>query len=73
MNKVFRSIHERRSIRKYQDESIPRKYIDEILEAGRAAPSAKNRQPWKYIVLAADTKRICLWQWKLDWSGKNGA
>lgn len=34
MNKVIRSIHERRSIRKYQDKSIPRKYIDEILEAG---------------------------------------
>lgn len=60
MNKVFRSIHERRSIRKYQDESIPRKYIDEILEAGRAAPSAKNRQPWKYIVFGGIQKQELL-------------
>lgn len=60
MNKVIRSIHERRSIRKYQDESIPRKYIDEILEAGRAAPSAKNRQPWKYIVFGGGYKKDLL-------------
>ena len=60
MNKVIRSIHERRSIRKYQDKSIPRKYIDEILEAGRAAPSAKNRQPWKYIVFGGGYKKDLL-------------
>lgn len=43
-------IYERRSIRKFQDRSVPNDFIEDILNAGRAAPSAKNRQPWKYIV-----------------------
>lgn len=50
MNTGLRSIHERRSIRKYQNRSVPGELIEEMLKAGRAAPSAKNRQPWRYIV-----------------------
>lgn len=50
MNAGLRSIHERRSIRKYQNRSVLGELIEEMLKAGRAAPSAKNRQPWKYIV-----------------------
>lgn len=60
MDKIIRSIHERRSIRKYQDKNIPREYIEEILNAGRAAPSAKNRQPWKYIVFGGVYKKELL-------------
>lgn len=43
-------IKERRSIRKYKQEPIEKKEIDEIIKAGMFAPSAKNRQPWKYII-----------------------
>ena len=53
-------IHERRSIRKYQDKSVPEEYIDQILEAARVAPSAKNRQPWKYIVFGGKYKKELL-------------
>lgn len=60
MNKGIRSIHERRSIRKYQDKRVPKEYIDQILEAARAAPSAKNRQPWKYIVFGGKYKEELL-------------
>ena len=44
------TINERRSIRKYQDRPVEKQLIADIIDAGRAAPSAKNRQPWKYIV-----------------------
>ena len=44
-------IKERRSIRAFQDKQIPEKEIEMILEAGRWAPSASNRQPWKFIVI----------------------
>lgn len=44
------SIYSRRSIRKFQDKPVPREIIEQIADAGRTAPSAKNRQPWKYIV-----------------------
>ena len=44
-------IKARRSIRAFQDKPIPEKEIEMILEAGRWAPSASNRQPWEFIVI----------------------
>lgn len=41
----------RKSIRKYSPEPIPEKILKKILEAGRIAPSAKNIQPWRFIVV----------------------
>ena len=44
-------IKDRRSIRAFQDKQIPDNEIEMILEAGRWAPSASNRQPWEFIVI----------------------
>jgi len=41
----------RRSIRKYLDKPIPDEVMNRILEAGRQAPSAGNRQPWHFIIV----------------------
>ena len=41
----------RRSIRRYEKKDIPKEVLDKILEAGRQAPSAGNKQPWHFIVL----------------------
>ena len=41
----------RRSIRRYEQKEIPKDVLNRILEAGRQAPSAMNRQPWHFIVL----------------------
>jgi nitroreductase len=41
----------RRSIRRYRPEAVPDEMIEQLLEAGRAAPSASNRQPWAFIVV----------------------
>lgn len=50
------SIYRRRSIRKFLDKPVSKDSIDKIIDAGRVAPSAKNRQPWKYIVFGGDKK-----------------
>jgi coenzyme F420-0:L-glutamate ligase/coenzyme F420-1:gamma-L-glutamate ligase len=51
-------IRSRRSIRRYQDKAVPREILDDLLEAARWAPSAHNRQPWRFAVVeAAQTKR----------------
>lgn len=50
------AIYDRRSIRKYQDREVPAEYIEQLIDAARMAPSAKNRQPWKYIVYTGDGK-----------------
>lgn len=49
-------IYTRRSIRKYSDKDVTRELIEQIIDAGRMAPSAKNRQPWKYIVFGGKSK-----------------
>ena len=41
----------RRSIRKYQPKPIPEEDIRAMVEAGRRAPSAANRQPWHFVVI----------------------
>lgn len=51
------AIYSRRSIRSFQDKEVPLECIYAILNAGRAAPSAKNRQPWKYIVFGRERKK----------------
>ncbi len=44
-------IRRRRSIRKYKSDPVPDDVLQEILEAGRLAPSGGNRQPWHFIVV----------------------
>ncbi|TXT61342.1 MAG: putative NAD(P)H nitroreductase YodC [Promethearchaeota archaeon] len=44
-------LKERRTIRCFKDEMISEKELNMILEAGQWAPSASNRQAWKFIVL----------------------
>jgi len=41
----------RRSIRRYRDEPVPDDLLETVLEAGRWAPSASNRQPWDFVVV----------------------
>lgn len=48
---VFDTIKDRRSIRTYKDERIPKDKLDKLMEAARLAPSAANRQIWKFIVV----------------------
>jgi nitroreductase len=43
----------RRSIRRYEQKEIPKDVLDKILDAGRQAPSAANRQPWHFIVVTS--------------------
>jgi nitroreductase len=46
----------RRSIRKYTSKSISEDTIRELLNAGMHAPTARNRQPWHFVV--ADDRTI---------------
>ena len=51
----------RRSVRSYQpDKSVPHEVLLRIVEAGRVAPSAANRQPWKFLVISDATAQAAL-------------
>ncbi|UCH04796.1 MAG: nitroreductase family protein [Candidatus Thorarchaeota archaeon] len=54
---VHEVIKNRRSIRKYSDKKVEDGKVMTILEAGRWAPSAANRQPWHFIVVQDKTMR----------------
>lgn len=41
----------RKSVRRYQQREVPRRLIEEVLEAARWAPSPHGRQPWRFVVL----------------------
>ena len=48
---VFEAIKKRRSIRIYQDKPVEEYKLNQLLEAARLAPSAKNRQNWTFIIV----------------------
>lgn len=54
------AILNRRSIRKYKNTAVPRSMLEEILQAGALAPSSKNRQPWRFIVVSGEAKEVML-------------
>ncbi|UCC41665.1 MAG: nitroreductase family protein [Candidatus Aminicenantes bacterium] len=49
--KVLEVIQKRRSIRKYKEDPIPEDVLQRVLEAARLAPSGKNLQPWKFVIV----------------------
>ncbi len=48
---VLETIHTRRSIRKYRDRPVPEELIQKLLAAAMQAPSARNEQPWQFVVI----------------------
>mgnify|MGYP000005532497 CR=1 FL=1 len=54
---ILEAIHQRRSLRRYQQESVPKALIETVLEAGTWAPSAHNRQPWRFAVLQSSATK----------------
>ncbi len=57
---TIQAIYDRRSIRKYSNRPVSKEVIEHIIGAGMQAPSAKNRQPWKFVVATGDAKNSLL-------------
>lgn len=56
------------SARKYTDEAVSDDDLAYILECARLAPSAVNRQPWKFVVVRSKEAKEQLWQaYDRDW------
>jgi nitroreductase len=47
----FDVVEQRRSIRTYEDRPVEEEKLERILDAARLAPSAGNRQEWKFVVV----------------------
>ncbi|HBG07188.1 MAG: nitroreductase [Geobacteraceae bacterium GWC2_58_44] len=59
---IFQVISDRRSIRKYKDTPVEREKIEQVLNAARLAPSWKNMQCWRFLVLTDPERRASLLQ-----------
>jgi len=53
---LWQAIRERKSIRAYKHDPIPKETIEEILRLTIHAPSAINLQPWEFIVVTGEEK-----------------
>jgi nitroreductase len=54
---LYEAIKKRYSCRSYSSEPIEKEKLDRILEAARLAPSAKNLQDWRFVIVTEEKKR----------------
>ena len=57
---IIEVIRNRRSVRSYTDRTVERDKIERLLEAARLAPSASNRQEWRFVVVTDRERRAAL-------------
>ncbi|HOX08746.1 MAG TPA: nitroreductase family protein [Planctomycetota bacterium] len=57
---VLDAIRARRSVRAYRDTPVPDEVLARVLEAARLAPSARNRQEWRFIAVRDEATRRAL-------------
>lgn len=55
-NETLHSIYDRRAVRKFKNNPIDKIHLEQLISAGRMAPSAMNKQPWKFYVLTNKEK-----------------
>jgi nitroreductase len=70
MNPVIEAIFQRRSIRKYTDQPVEPEKLEALLQAGMAAPSAMNCQPWEFVVVT-DTEKLAQFRKRLLFGNRN--
>jgi len=51
MKDFLEILKKRRSIRKFSSQAIPQDIIEKIIDCARFAPTARNLQPWKFVVV----------------------
>ncbi|MCX7934314.1 MAG: nitroreductase family protein [Planctomycetota bacterium] len=48
---IYEAIRRRKSVRSFRDQDVPEETLMRILEAARLAPSAKNLQEWRFVIV----------------------
>jgi nitroreductase len=56
MNATLQTIHDRKSIRRFADRDVPDDILTALLDAANRAPSAHNRQSWRFLVIRGGMK-----------------
>jgi len=53
---AIRTMRERRSVRSFTDEPVDRQVIEDLVDCARLAPTARNVQPWEFVVVTDATR-----------------
>jgi nitroreductase len=48
---AIKALKTRRSVRKFKQDSIDKKALEDIIDCGRLAATARNEQPWEFVVV----------------------
>ncbi len=65
---IYTAIESRYSVRAYKDKPVEDHKLKRILEAGRLAPSARNRQQWRFVVVRdAETRKALVKASEQEW------
>ncbi len=54
---ALEAIRTRRSVRKYKPDPVSRETLKALVDAGRLAPTARNEQPWEFVVVTDAQRR----------------
>jgi nitroreductase len=57
MNPVLTNIYDRRSVRFFDPKPVPRGILQQIIDAGNAAPSGMNTQGWRFVAVEEEQSR----------------
>ncbi len=57
---LLEAIVNRRSVRRYRPDPVAREIVESLLTAAIWAPSAHNRQPWRFCVIDTEARREAL-------------
>lgn len=52
-DQLMRLLAERRSVRRFKSEAVPEEALARLVEAATLAPSASNKQPWRFIIVTS--------------------
>lgn len=57
---ALEAIARRRSVRRYKADPVSQELIEKVVDAGRRAPTARNEQPWEFVVVTDPQVRSTL-------------
>ena len=63
-------VDNRRSARLFTNDEVSEKQLEKILSSGSLAPSARNRQPWKFYILN-DKQKADIMNMLFEWDKQN--
>jgi len=59
---IYEAVSQRKSVRAFEAKEVPEPILIRLLEAARLAPSASNRQEWRFVVVRDANTRLRLSQ-----------